>query len=77
MEIHTIKNCSTACDILNRLQHIDALGESLEKAHALTLVLCSAWQEDYGEDVLEWFSAAILDNLRIANHSWKTLEGLQ
>jgi hypothetical protein len=39
---------STACDISDRLQYIDALGESLEKIQALTRMLilgCSSFGE--------------------------------
>jgi hypothetical protein len=72
---------STACDISDRLQYIDALGESLEKIQALTRMLilgCSSFGEsDNDSHTLQWVLTAILEHVDSANHSWKTLESMR
>lgn len=71
MESHTVNNN------LKLLDHEDALEESLKKAQALTSVFNCAFLDDYDEDTLQWFSAAILDNVRVANDAWKALKNLR
>jgi hypothetical protein len=62
---------------MDRLYYEDAIEESLNKAQALILVFTCAFLDDYDEHTLQSFSAAILDNVRIASEAWKGLRNMR
>ena len=57
-----------------RMEANDQLFESLLKARALTMIFACSNLGDYDEDMLQWYSSAILDAIQSAKEALDFLQ---